>query len=43
MNFIDLSHGSFAMAGGYVTVVLVNRLGVPFLVFTATNSLSGEC
>ena len=31
MNFINLAHGSFAMAGGYVTVVLVNRLGVPFL------------
>ncbi|HEY1474391.1 MAG TPA: branched-chain amino acid ABC transporter permease [Pseudolabrys sp.] len=32
MNFINLAHGSFAMAGGYVTVILVNRLGVPFLV-----------
>jgi branched-chain amino acid transport system permease protein len=31
MNFINLAHGAFAMAGGYVTVVLVNRLGVPFL------------
>ncbi len=31
MNFINLAHGSFAMAGGYVTVVLVNNLGVPFL------------
>ncbi len=30
MNFINLAHGSFAMAGGYITVVLVNRLGVPF-------------
>ena len=30
MNFINLAHGSFAMAGGYVTVLLVNRLGVPF-------------
>jgi branched-chain amino acid transport system permease protein len=30
MNFINLAHGSFAMAGGYVAVVLVNRLGVPF-------------
>ncbi|HVY59786.1 MAG TPA: branched-chain amino acid ABC transporter permease [Xanthobacteraceae bacterium] len=30
MNFVNLAHGSFAMAGGYVTVVLVNRLGVPF-------------
>jgi branched-chain amino acid transport system permease protein len=31
MNFVNLAHGSFAMAGGYATVVLVNRLGVPFL------------
>ncbi len=31
MNFINLAHGAFAMAGGYVTVVLMGRLGVPFL------------
>jgi branched-chain amino acid transport system permease protein len=31
MNFVNLAHGAFAMAGGYITVVLVNRLGVPFL------------
>src|SRR5215510_2129286 len=31
MNLVNLAHGAFAMAGGYVTVVLVNRLGVPFL------------
>ena len=31
MNFINLAHGAFAMAGGYVGVVLVNRVGVPFL------------
>ena len=31
MNFINLAHGAFAMAGGYCTVILVNRLGVPFL------------
>jgi branched-chain amino acid transport system permease protein len=30
MNFVNLAHGSFAMAGGYITVVVVNRLGVPF-------------
>jgi branched-chain amino acid transport system permease protein len=30
MNFINLAHGAFAMAGGYVAVVIVNRLGVPF-------------
>ena len=31
MNLVNLAHGAFAMAGGYITVVLVNRLGVPFL------------
>ncbi|WP_029010552.1 branched-chain amino acid ABC transporter permease [Azospirillum halopraeferens] len=31
MNFINLAHGAFAMAGGYVTVVAMNRYGVPFL------------
>jgi branched-chain amino acid transport system permease protein len=30
MNFVNLAHGAFAMAGGYVTVALVNRMGVPF-------------
>jgi branched-chain amino acid transport system permease protein len=32
MNFINLAHGAFAMLGGYVTVVLMQRHGVPFLV-----------
>ena len=32
MNFINLAHGAFAMAGGYITVLLMQRLGVPFLV-----------
>jgi branched-chain amino acid transport system permease protein len=31
MNFVNLAHGAFAMAGGYITVVLVNRIGLPFL------------
>lgn len=31
MNFVNLAHGAFAMAGGYCAFVLVNRLGVPFL------------
>src|SRR4051812_17913293 len=30
MNFINLAHGAFAMAGGYVTVLLMNKFGVPF-------------
>ena len=32
MNFINLAHGSFAMVGGYVTVILMQRADVPFLV-----------
>src|SRR5258706_4290084 len=31
MNFVNLAHGAFAMAGGYLTAVLSNRMGVPFL------------
>jgi len=31
MNFINLAHGAFAMAGGYVTVLLMQHVGVPFL------------
>jgi branched-chain amino acid transport system permease protein len=31
MNFINLAHGAFAMAGGYITVLLMQRAGVPFL------------
>ena len=30
MNFVNLAHGAFAMTGGYVCAVLVNRLGWPF-------------
>jgi branched-chain amino acid transport system permease protein len=46
MNFVNLAHGAFAMAGGYVTVVLVNRMGVPFfaalpLAFLAALVLGG--
>ncbi|TAL75969.1 MAG: branched-chain amino acid ABC transporter permease [Burkholderiaceae bacterium] len=31
MNFINLAHGAFAMAGGYITVLLMQYYGVPFL------------
>lgn len=31
MNFVNLAHGAFAMLGGYVSVELMTRLGVPFL------------
>ena len=30
MGFVNLAHGVFAMAGGYVTVTLMNRYSVPF-------------
>jgi len=46
MNFINLAHGAFAMVGGYCTVILVNRLGVPFalglpLAFLVTAIIGG--
>jgi branched-chain amino acid transport system permease protein len=31
MNFVNLAHGAFAMIGGYVTALAMNRLGAPFL------------
>jgi branched-chain amino acid transport system permease protein len=31
MNFVNLAHCAFAMLGGYVTAMLVNRFGWPFL------------
>jgi len=31
MNFVNLAHGAFAMLGGYVCVMMMTRLGVPFL------------
>lgn len=35
MGFANLAHGSFAMAGGYVTVTLVSGMDVPFAVALA--------
>ena len=32
MNFINLAHGAFAMAGGYITLALMQRHDVPFLI-----------
>lgn len=31
MNFVNLAHGAFAMLGGYVCAVMLNRWGMPFL------------
>jgi branched-chain amino acid transport system permease protein len=39
MNFVNLAHGAFAMLGGYVAVVLMNRAGVPFLAALPLASL----
>jgi branched-chain amino acid transport system permease protein len=30
MGFVNLAHGAFAMAGGYVMTTLMNRAGAPF-------------
>jgi branched-chain amino acid transport system permease protein len=35
MGFVNLAHGGFAMIGGYVIVLAMNKLGVPFLPATA--------
>src|SRR5947207_15687541 len=39
MNFVNLAHGAFAMSGGYLTAVLTNRYGVPFLASLPLASL----
>jgi branched-chain amino acid transport system permease protein len=31
MGFANLAHGGFAMIGGYVIVLAMNRLGIPFI------------
>lgn len=30
MNFVNLAHGAFAMAGGYITVIMMNCYGLSF-------------
>ena len=30
MNFVNLAHGAFAMAGGYLAIVMTNRWGISF-------------
>jgi branched-chain amino acid transport system permease protein len=49
MGFVNLAHGGFAMIGGYVVVLTMNKLGVPFLpalaiafIFTAAISVVFE-
>src|SRR5436853_7807334 len=47
MNFVNLAHGAFAMAGGYITLILVNRAGLPFsaglAIRFAVTGLVGPC
>jgi branched-chain amino acid transport system permease protein len=45
MGFVNLAHGAFAMIGGYITVLSMNRWGVPFvpalaLAFVVTAAVS---
>jgi branched-chain amino acid transport system permease protein len=45
MNFVNLAHGTFAMVGGYTTVMLMQRAGWPFfatlpLAFVAAAAMS---
>ncbi|MDQ0314712.1 branched-chain amino acid ABC transporter permease [Amorphus orientalis] len=41
MNFVNLAHGAFAMAGGYAAAVLMNDYGAPFPVGLAAGFLAG--
>jgi branched-chain amino acid transport system permease protein len=42
MNFVNLAHCSFAMVGGYATVMLVSKLGWPFLATLPVAFLAGS-
>jgi branched-chain amino acid transport system permease protein len=37
MGFVNLAHGGFAMIGGYIIVLSMNRLGLPFSVALAVG------
>ena len=41
MNFINLAHCSFAMAGGYATVTLMNSYGWPFFLALPMSFVAG--
>jgi len=42
MNFVNLAHCSFAMVGGYTTVMLMNKLGWPFFATLPMAFLAGS-
>jgi branched-chain amino acid transport system permease protein len=37
MGFVNLAHGGFAMIGGYIIVLAMNRLGMPFVAALAVG------
>ena len=39
MGFVNLAHGAFAMLGGYVIVLTMNALGIPFIAGMLTRWL----
>lgn len=43
MNFLNLAHGAFAMAGGYVVYWLVNKVGVSFFLALPASFLAAAC
>jgi len=42
MGFVNLAHGVFAMAGGYVAAALVNRMGVSFFAAASHGHLKKD-
>ena len=40
MGFVNLAHGAFAMLGGYIIVLSMNRLGLPFVVALAVGFIA---
>jgi branched-chain amino acid transport system permease protein len=40
MGFVNLAHGAFAAAGGYIALTLMNRLAVPFPVALAMGAVA---
>ena len=43
MNFVNLAHGAFAMAGGYAAALLMHRWGAPFLAACRPPSRRRRC
>lgn len=41
MNFVNLAHGAFAMLGGYIAVLLMQKAGAPFLLTLPAAFMGG--